>query len=97
MHGHVEPDHAPGLAREIAARGDHVLADDVALVGDDLPFAAARRLDRGHGRLAVDLGAVVARAARERLRQIGGLDVAVLGMLDGAENARRSRRAARFP
>ena len=63
-----------------------MLADDFALVGDDLPFAAVCRLDRDHGGLPVDLGAVVPSAARERLSQIGGLDIAVLGVLDGAQN-----------
>ena len=37
--------------------------------------------------LAVDLGPAIARAARQRLRQVGGLDIAVLRVLDRAENA----------
>ena len=40
----------------------------------------------GHGRLAVDLGPAFTRAARQRLRQVGGLDVAVLGVLDRADD-----------
>ena len=46
-----------------------------------------RALDRGDDGLTVDLGAAIARAARERLGEIGGLDIAVLGMPDGAEKA----------
>ena len=64
-----------------------MLADDLALVGDDLPFAARRAFDRGDGRVAVDLAAAFARAPRQRLRQIGGLDIAVLRMLDRADDA----------
>ena len=45
----------------------------------------ARALDRLDERLPVDLAAAVARAARQRLGQIGGLDVAVAGVLNGAQ------------
>ena len=38
-------------------------------------------------RLAVDLGAARAGALGEGLRQVGGLDIAVVGMLDGADDA----------
>ena len=64
-----------------------MLADDFALVGHDLPFAARQALDRGDRRVAVDLRAALARAARQRLRQVGRLDIAVLRMLDRAENS----------
>jgi hypothetical protein len=82
---HVESDHAPCLAREIAARGDHVLAYDLALVGDDLPFAAGQALDRRNRRVAVDLRTPLARTAGQRLREVGGLDIAILRMLNRAE------------
>ena len=39
------------------------------------------------GRVAVDLGAERARALGERLGEVGGLDVAVVGVLDGADDA----------
>ena len=81
----ADPDHAAGLAGETARSRDDVLADDVALVGDDLPFAARLPLDRRHRRPPVDLAALIARAARQRLGQVGRLDVAVLGMLDRAQ------------
>ena len=90
LHGndrHVQSDHAAGLAREIAARRDDVLADDLTLVGDDLPFPAAQALDRDDAGLAVDLAAAASRPARQRLGQIGGLDIAVLGVLDRAYDA----------
>ena len=41
----------------------------------------------GDGGVAVDLGAAAARALGQGLGQVGGLDVAVVGMLDGAEHA----------
>ena len=44
-------------------------------------------LNGGHHGVAIDLGAPVARAARQRLREIGGLDIAVLRMPDGANEA----------
>ena len=63
-----------------------MLASDVALVGDDQPLAARQSLDRGHGRHPVDLAAAVARAARQRLGEVGRLDVAVLRVLDRADD-----------
>ena len=75
-----------GLPGEIAGGRDDVLAGDVALVGDDQPLAAGQPLDRGDGGVAVDLAAAVARAARQRLGEVGRLDVAVLGVLDRADD-----------
>ena len=46
-----------------------------------------RALDAGDGRLAVDLGAARAGALGEGLGQVGGLDVAVVRVLDRAEDA----------
>ena len=37
--------------------------------------------------LRYDLGAAVARALGERLGEVGGLDIAVVGMLDRADDA----------
>ncbi len=82
---HLQPDHAAGLAREIAARRYDMLADDVAGIRLDPPLAAAGPLDRGHGGVAVDLAPAIACAAGQGLGQVGGLDVAVLRVLDGAE------------
>ncbi len=86
-HRDVDPDHAAGLPREISGRRNDMLASDVALVGRDFPFAARQPLDAHHSRVAVDLSAAVARAARQRLRQIGWLDVAVFGMLNRADDS----------
>ena len=86
-HRHVDPDHLAGLPREIAGGRDNVLANDVAFVGRNLPFAAWLPLDRDHGRLAVDLSPEFARRPRKRLRKIRRLDIAVLGMLDRADDS----------
>ena len=56
---------------------DHMLAGDVALVGDDLPFARRQRLDVGHARAAVDFGAELARARRHGVGDVGGRHMAV--------------------
>ena len=85
--GDVEADHGAGLAREVARRRDDVLRLDGALVGDDAPAAGGRLLDRRHRCLAMDLGSELARALGHGLRQIGRLDVAVLRVLDGANDA----------
>ena len=82
---HVQPDHGPGLAREIAAGGDHMLTGDVALAGVDHPFAVRLLRDAGDGGVAINGGAQLARALGQGLGQVGGLDIAVIGMLDGAD------------
>ncbi len=82
----IDPDHATRITGEIARGGDDVLASNVALVGHHLPLAVRLPLDRRHSRLAVDLAAAVARAPRQRLGEVGRLDVAVLRMLDGADD-----------
>ena len=64
-----------------------MLADDFPLVGDDLPFAARKPLDFRYGSLAADLAAAFTRRARQRLRQVGWLDIPVLGVLDRADDA----------
>jgi hypothetical protein len=83
----VEAEHLAGLTHEIAGGGHQVLAGYVALIGGDLPFAGRRLGNCGDAGLAVDPSAAVAGALGERLGQVGGLDIAVIGMLDGAENA----------
>ncbi len=56
---------------------DHMLADDVALVGDDPPFARWKKLDVGDAGAAIDFGAELARAGRHRIGDVGGRDMAV--------------------
>ena len=83
----ADPDHPSGAPGEIARRRDDVLADDVALVGDDFPFAARQPLERGHARVPIDLGPAVPCGARQRLGQVGRLDIAVLRVLNCADDA----------
>ncbi len=64
-----------------------MFAGDVALVGRDQPFAARKLGDRGHSGVAVEGRAALPRALGQRLRQVGGLDIAVVGVLDRAEDA----------
>ena len=83
---HVEADHGPGLARVVAGGTDHVFANYVALEGLDQPFAARRRLDGLDLGTSVNLGAATSRNLGQRLSEVGGLDIAVLGMDDGADD-----------
>ena len=83
--GNVEAHHRPGLAR-VAAGGDHhVLADDVAAIRAHPPLAARLRLEGGDARFLVDLRALGARAGGCGLGHVGGCDVAVVGVVDPAE------------
>ena len=88
---------APVRRAKLPVAAHDMLAGDVALVGLDQPFAVGGRSMPITARVAIDLGAAVARALGQGLGQVGGLDVAVIGMLDGAENAIGVRTAARFP
>ncbi len=54
---HVEAELPPGLARVVAGGAHDVLADDVALVGRDLPFARRGAGDAQRLGLLADLGA----------------------------------------
>jgi hypothetical protein len=83
----VEADHGTRLAGKVAGARDHVLAGDLALVGGDDPLAVGTLFDRGHGRVAIDFGTARAGTLGQRLGQVGGLDIAVIRMLDGAEDA----------
>ena len=62
-----------------------MLAANFPLVGPDNPLAAARSLDRDDVCLSINLRAALASAPRERLGEVGGLNVSVLGMLDRAQ------------
>ena len=90
LHRHdrnVEPDHAPGLAGEAAGGADDVFAGDLAPVGGHDPFVIGLLRDRQHAGMAMDRGAQRAGAGGERLGEIGGLDIAVIGMADRADEA----------
>jgi hypothetical protein len=87
--GHVDAEHAAGLARVVAGGDHHVLAGDVALGRGQPPLAARRARGAGDGGLLVDLRAAVARALPERHRQIGRRDVTVVRVVQGADDVRR--------
>ena len=84
-HWNIKPQHLARLAREIAGCRNNMLANNVALVRFDEPLAGRRPLDAGHGRVPVDLRAAVPCALGQRLRQVGRLDIPVIGMLDCAD------------
>ena len=86
-HRHVEPDHLAGLAREAARRRHDMLAGDIALVGRHQPFAIGLLGDRRHRHVAMDRRTILPRALGQRLRQIGGLDIAVGGVADRRDHA----------
>ena len=86
---HVEAELPAGLARIVAGRADDVLADDVALVRRDLPFARRRAGDAQRLGLFADLRAARARAAPQRHREIDRRDVAVVRMVERADDLRR--------
>ena len=82
---HLEPHHGADLAREAPRCADHVLAGDGALGRHDEPLSRRRTLDTGDTAVAVDLCAAVARTGRQRLSEVGRLDVAVFRMLNCAD------------
>ena len=62
----------------IGTRGiDHMLANDVALIGDHFPFAGRQQLDVCHQRAAIDLRAHLAGTCCHRIGDIGGRNMAV--------------------
>ena len=63
-----------------------MLAQDVALGSAYLPFAAWRRLDPGRSATAKDAHAERTRAGRHGEGGAGGIDMAVVGRVEGAEN-----------
>ena len=82
---HIKANHRARAAGKVAGRGNDVLAGDVALIGLDQPFAIGLLNNAGHGGLTIDGRATVTRAACEGLGQVGGLDIAVIRMLDRAQ------------
>ena len=85
----IEPNHSAGLPGEIAGGRDDMLSCDLALVSGHHPLAIALLRDRGDGGVAIDRGAALARALGQCLRQVSGLDIAIIRMLDRAQNAVR--------
>ena len=54
-----------------------MLADDIAMIGDDFPFARWQQLDIGDERAAVDFRAELARARSHRIGNVGGCHMAI--------------------
>ena len=87
QHGDIQTDHGAGAAREVARCRHDVFGDPVTLVGAHEPFAAARLLDADDAGLALDRSTPEAGAASQRLREIGRLYVAIVGMANGADES----------
>ena len=64
-----------------------MLAGNIALVGLHQPFAVRLLLDGRDLGLAVDLAAAGAGALRQRHGDVGGRDVAVIGVVESADDA----------
>ena len=88
-HRNVEADHGACLPGEVSGRGDDVLAGNVALVSLHHPLAIRLLLNAGHGGVAVDLCPARTRALCHGLGEVGRLDVTIIRMLDGTEQAIR--------
>jgi hypothetical protein len=84
---YVQADHLTGLARVVSRRGDYVVARNVTLFCSHDPGSRRRLLNRNDRRVAVNRGTTVARALRERLGQIGRLDIAIVGMKNSAHKS----------
>src|SRR5436190_23225356 len=82
----IKSHHGARLAREISRARYDMLASNVALVGLHQPFARGKLLNGGHRGVAVNLRTPAARPLGQSLGEIRGLDVAVIGMLDGADD-----------
>ena len=76
--GCVGARHGGDLPRVAAGRVDHHLGDDAALLGEDLPFAAAAPADVEDAIVAHHGRAQVARALGERIAQAGRVSMPVI-------------------
>ena len=85
--GRVRPRPLPHLPGVGAAGVDHVLAGDVALLGEDLPLAAVELLDVRCPAAADDARAQLPRPGRQRLGNAAGVDVAIVGGVQRADHA----------
>ena len=94
--GHIQAEHAAGLACIIARGAYHVLGDDVAVAGRQMPLSRGRALHRGDFGLLMDFRAAGACALAQRHGQIRRRDVAVVGMIEGADDFRRGGAVAKL-
>ena len=86
-HGQGQPRPLPHLPGVGATGVDHVLAGDVALLGEDLPLAAVELLDVCCPAAADDARAQLPRPGRQRLGNAAGVDVTIVGGMQRAEHA----------
>jgi hypothetical protein len=86
-HRHVDADERADLTRVHAGSVDHDFALDPSLVGLDGRDAAVARLDSGHLRAYLDPRPEAAGAVRQRERQLGRIEVAVIRDERCAEHA----------
>ena len=84
-HRQVQPGHAPDLARPVAGGVDHDLAGDRAGRRADAPLARGGARDTDDRHAPPDFGAGGARSRRQRLGHLAGVDVAVVGIPEAAE------------
>lgn len=78
--GMVHTHHRAHLVHAVAARVHHDIAIHVAAVGVHRPGVIRVLGQPGDGGVAVDLGVGAARAARQRLAQRSGVDIAVVAI-----------------
>ena len=86
QHRHVQAHHRAGGAGVAAGGRDHMLAADVASGGLDQPIAALA-LNGRHPGLADDFRPLGAGAPGQGLGEVRRLNVAVVGVADGAHQA----------
>ena len=82
----LQPEHGAGLPCIISRRADDMLASDFTAIGHDLPLAARHSLKAAYFGIEIDLGAAVARTFRHRLRHICRCDMAIIGIIKGAQH-----------
>ena len=91
----VLAEHGGHLAAAIARRIDHVLALDRSFRGVDAPAAVGQLPQGSDASVPADAGAEIARALGERLRQLRGVDIAVLRVPQaGADSIELEERVA---
>ena len=94
--GHIQTEESPGLARIVAGCQHQVLGGDVALAGVHPPLAGWPAFDGQRLGLLIDLSARAARALAQRHGEIGGRDVAIVGVIQRAHDGGRVGAAAEF-
>ena len=77
----VQTEEATGLARVVPRRADHVLGDDIAFVGRQVPFAGRRAFDGGNLGVFMNFGTACARTFAQRHGQVGGRNMAVVRVI----------------